>query len=221
LQGKGHPLLIVRSNMVTTMKALKTVAAACVAAFALFAASPTVEAQGPPGRGGGYRGAPPPGGSYRGAPGGSYRGAPGGSYRGAPGGSYRGAPGAWRGGAPYYRGHRGYGHATTNFYFGYYGPGYWGGPGYWPRYWWGWGPGYWGPSYGYVYPPYYGYGYGYTPPAYVAPDPPVYIERDPPAQPAAPVWWYWCADAKAYYPYVKECPGGWQRVPPQPPAEKQ
>jgi len=106
---------------------------------------------------------------------------------------------------------------TTSFYFGYYGPGYGWGPGYWPGYWAG--PGYWGPRYGYAYPPYY----DYYPPTYVAPDPPVYIERDPPAQPAAPVWWYWCAQARAYYPYVKECPGGWQRVAPQTvqPPEKQ
>jgi hypothetical protein len=54
-------------------------------------------------------------------------------------------------------------------------------------------------------------------PAPVAAAPaPVFIERDPPAAPAAPVWWYWCDEAKAYYPYVKECPGDWRRVPPQP-----
>jgi hypothetical protein len=104
--------------------------------------------------------------------------------------------------------------------FGYYGPGHWRGPGYWPGY--RWGPGYWGPWYGVVVPPAYGYWpppYGYLPPAYVVPNPPVYVERDPPA---APVWWYWCAEANAYYPYVKECPGGWQRVPPQtvPPGER-
>ncbi len=28
--------------------------------------------------------------------------------------------------------------------------------------------------------------------------------------------WYYCAESKTYYPYVKECPGGWQRVTPQP-----
>jgi len=27
--------------------------------------------------------------------------------------------------------------------------------------------------------------------------------------------WYYCNDAKAYYPYVRECPSGWQRVVPQ------
>jgi hypothetical protein len=34
-----------------------------------------------------------------------------------------------------------------------------------------------------------------------------------PAAPAAPAAWYWCPNAGAYYPYVKECAGGWQTVP--------
>ena len=70
--------------------------------------------------------------------------------------------------------------------------------------------------YPYYYPPPY---YYYPPSVVVAPSaPPTYIER--PAAPAAPepqAWWYYCADAGAYYPYVKHCPGGWQRVAPQPP----
>lgn len=78
-----------------------------------------------------------------------------------------------------------------------------------------WGPGYWGPGYYYGPPAYY------VPPIVAAPAaPPVYVERDdatPESAPAPskPVWWYWCPTAKGYYPYVKECPGGWQRVPPQ------
>lgn len=50
-----------------------------------------------------------------------------------------------------------------------------------------------------------------------APQPPVYVEQSP--APAAPQtsYWYYCVDAKAYYPYVKECPGGWQQVVPQTP----
>ena len=28
-------------------------------------------------------------------------------------------------------------------------------------------------------------------------------------------FWYYCNDAKAYYPYVRECPSGWQKVVPQ------
>jgi hypothetical protein len=52
----------------------------------------------------------------------------------------------------------------------------------------------------------------------------VFIERDPPPasapqpQPQAQHWWYFCPGANAYYPYVRECPGGWQRVSPQPPS---
>ena len=61
------------------------------------------------------------------------------------------------------------------------------------------------------YPPYYPY-----PPAPATP--PTYIEQGeaqaPPQQPQG--YWYYCAASKTYYPYVKECPAGWQRVTPQP-----
>jgi len=63
------------------------------------------------------------------------------------------------------------------------------------------------------YPPYY-----YYPPVVAAPaPPPTYIEQAQPA-PAQQShgFWYYCAESKTYYPYVKECPGGWQRVTPQP-----
>lgn len=83
------------------------------------------------------------------------------------------------------------------------------------------GPGYYGPS-----PYYYGgpgyYPYYAPPPVVVAPSPPpVYIEQAPAApQMAAPAPaqnnWYYCADSRSYYPYVKECPGGWQQVAPTP-----
>ena len=72
-----------------------------------------------------------------------------------------------------------------------------------------------------VYSPYYYSPYPYYyPPAVVtvpAPQPPVYVERSDPA-PAPQVQndWYYCAGSRAYYPYVKDCPGGWQRVPAQP-----
>jgi hypothetical protein len=107
------------------------------------------------------------------------------------------------------------GHARVGVYIG--APAYWYAPYYYPPY----------------YAPYYpGY---YFPPAVVAPSPPpTYIERGdaqaapapaasaPQSQSAAQTpsqsnWWYYCADAKAYYPYVKECPAGWQQVAPQPP----
>jgi len=58
------------------------------------------------------------------------------------------------------------------------------------------------------------------------PEPTVYVEREraateaPPA-PAAEQWWYWCASARGYYPYVGACPEGWQRVVPQVPTAPQ
>lgn len=79
------------------------------------------------------------------------------------------------------------------------------------------GPLWYGPAYysPYYYPPYYPQ--AYYPSMPVAP--PVYVEQGE-AQPAtAPpqAYWHYCAETKGYYPYVKECPGGWQRVSPQPP----
>jgi hypothetical protein len=77
-------------------------------------------------------------------------------------------------------------------------------------------PGYYSPYYyGYPYP---AYPYAY-PPVVVQSAPPVYVEQGA-AQTApapAPADWYYCAASKSYYPYVSECPGGWQRVPAQPP----
>ena len=77
------------------------------------------------------------------------------------------------------------------------------------------------PPYYASYPPYYpSYYPPYYPPAVVVQQQPtVYIEQGgaPAAAPApAANYWYYCAGSRAYYPYVKECAGGWQRVPPQP-----
>jgi hypothetical protein len=51
--------------------------------------------------------------------------------------------------------------------------------------------------------------------------PPVYIEQNqeaaPDVQGQQDSWWYYCPAQRAYYPYVKTCPQGWQRVAPQPP----
>lgn len=68
----------------------------------------------------------------------------------------------------------------------------------------------------YYYPPYY---YPPVPYANVAVPPPTYIIQNPaPVVTSQPQgYWYYCTDSKAYYPYVKECPSGWQRVTPQPP----
>jgi hypothetical protein len=30
----------------------------------------------------------------------------------------------------------------------------------------------------------------------------------------APAYWYYCAPLATYYPYVQDCPGGWQAVTP-------
>ena len=68
--------------------------------------------------------------------------------------------------------------------------------------------------------------YAVPAPVYIYPtairhsSPPVYVERDstqidpPPSK--AQNDWYYCASSQTYYPYVKECSGGWQRVPAQP-----
>ena len=71
------------------------------------------------------------------------------------------------------------------------------------------------PPYPY-YPPYYA---PYSPYSYYPPAPTVYVEQG--AQPQTQQqnqqgFWYYCADSRTYYPYVKECPAGWQRVAPQP-----
>jgi hypothetical protein len=103
--------------------------------------------------------------------------------------------------------HRGHGGARFGFYFG--------APMYAPYY----------PSY---YAPYYPPSYYYPPAPIVYTAPPVYVEQSPvqaapapaPAQPQAQAQpqgeWFYCAASKAYYPYVSECPAGWQRVPAQP-----
>ncbi len=86
------------------------------------------------------------------------------------------------------------------------------------------GPGpFWGPP---IYRPYYYPGrvyypapYYLPPPVYIAPEPaPVYIERNDAVveQPEVSSYWHYCRDSNNYYPYVKECPGGWLQVLPQP-----
>jgi len=49
--------------------------------------------------------------------------------------------------------------------------------------------------------------------------PTTYIEQGQEAAPGprSDSSWYYCPAAKAYYPYVTQCAGGWQRVSPQPP----
>lgn len=38
----------------------------------------------------------------------------------------------------------------------------------------------------------------------------------PPAGAPAPAYWYYCASAQNYYPYVTQCPMGWEPVPATP-----
>jgi hypothetical protein len=87
------------------------------------------------------------------------------------------------------------------------------------------GPGYYPAPY-YAYP--YAYpAYGYPAPAYAYPPAvmgsyasPAYAEQGMPQAAPAPSQaqgdWYYCAASATYYPYAKECPAGWQRVPAQP-----
>jgi len=86
----------------------------------------------------------------------------------------------------------------------------------------GFGYPYWGPFWSpwYYPPPYY-----YYPPAVVVREPVTYIEQGnisgASAQSAdSGSWWYYCESSRGYYPYVRECPTGWQRVPPAPPPAK-
>ncbi|HEY8094862.1 MAG TPA: hypothetical protein VIE65_02055 [Methylobacter sp.] len=79
----------------------------------------------------------------------------------------------------------------------------------------GYGLGYYGAPY---YSPYYAY-----PPAVVAVPaaPPVYIQQAPPVVQQNPSgYWYYCNDPEGYYPYIKECPQGWQQVEPIPSAPR-
>ncbi len=72
-----------------------------------------------------------------------------------------------------------------------------------------WGPwwGGWGPAYPY---PYY---YPYYQQPVIQQQAPVYEEQSPQQE---QYYWYFCPDSKTYYPYVKQCPGGWLKVVPTP-----
>ena len=68
-------------------------------------------------------------------------------------------------------------------------------------------------------PVYYPPAPAYAAPVYVMP--PVTVAPPPQMALQAPVasqnWWYYCAQAAGYYPYVKSCPSGWTRVSATPP----
>jgi len=75
------------------------------------------------------------------------------------------------------------------------------------------------PAYWYYPAPYYYYPPYYAPVAAAPASPAAYVERGDTRAAPEPAHdsWYYCPEAKAYYPYVKQCPAGWQRVAPQPP----
>ena len=99
------------------------------------------------------------------------------------------------------------GHGGGGGWGGHYGGGHYGG---------GWGYGRGGYYGGYPY-------YPYPPVVSTVPvAPPVYIQQaapQPVPQPQAD-YWHYCRNPEGYYPYVKECPGGWQQVAPTPPAPR-
>jgi hypothetical protein len=69
------------------------------------------------------------------------------------------------------------------------------------------GPLWWGAPYPYYYPP-----------AVVAGPSPVYVQPSPVVQvPPPQTYWYFCRKSNTFYPYVAECPGGWETVMPQQP----
>jgi len=142
--------------------------------------------------------------SAEGHDGGGHGGFGGGGFGGGHGGGFGGGDG-WHGGGGYggwHGGHGGYGGR-------WYGGGiYFGSPFYYPYY-----------AY-----PYYSYPYSYYSPTIVTTPaaPPVYIQQAPqpqqqPSQNLAAGYWYYCHNPEGYYPYIKQCPGGWQQVAPTPP----
>ncbi|HEV7835021.1 MAG TPA: hypothetical protein VGP09_16845 [Caballeronia sp.] len=123
------------------------------------------------------------------------------------GGYYHGGGGGYHGGG-YYHG-RGYYHGgcCSGSIGVYLGPGFVGG-------------------YPYPYPYYSGYYPGYYPYAPVPVGdvalPTQYVEQGQQADmagngPPQAASWYYCRKPDGYYPYVKACPAGWQKVPAQPP----
>jgi hypothetical protein len=60
----------------------------------------------------------------------------------------------------------------------------------------------------------------YVSPPPVALPPPVptpYAGQNPSYDPPGGQWWYSCKKPAGYYPYVRECPSGWEKVSPTPP----
>jgi hypothetical protein len=77
---------------------------------------------------------------------------------------------------------------------------------------------YWGYPPAYYYGYRYGYPYGYAPPVVVE-EPRVYIQQPAPSavmeapSSAGQAYWYYCQNAREYYPNVPTCSEAWLRVP--------
>jgi hypothetical protein len=70
---------------------------------------------------------------------------------------------------------------------------------------------------GYYGAPYYSPYYAYPPVVTVPVTPPVYIQQAPPVTQQYPSgYWYYCNNPEGYYPYIQQCPNGWQQVEPTP-----
>jgi len=174
------------------------------------------------GSGGGFHGGGM-GGFHGGATGGFHGGGVGGLHDGAAGGFRGGATGGFRGGGE--RGLHGGGrdgfhgdgrgefhgrgfddrHARFERFdhfhrFGFVGPAF--SFGVFPFFW----DPFWFPS---PYP-----AYTYAPPLVIQPESQEYIQQ--PSSATTSTYWYYCVDAKSYYPYTQECPGGWLKVAPTP-----
>lgn len=138
--------------------------------------------------GGGFRGGYSGGGFGGGHAGGGFRGGQvGGGFRGGHiGDGFRGG----HFGGPHFRGFDH--HVHGGFFIG--------GPLFWPSY---------------SYRPYYSYPPYYSSPAIVIPSvPSIYIEQStvPKAQALESDNWDYCSNPEGYYPHVKVCPAGWQKI---------
>jgi len=67
-----------------------------------------------------------------------------------------------------------------------------------------------------IWGPWFSCGYCAPPRVVIQQEPPVYVQPE-----EEPYYWYYCQDPQGYYPYVRNCPGGWMKVVPdvKPPQE--
>ena len=66
-------------------------------------------------------------------------------------------------------------------------------------------------GWGWWYPPPYYYAY----PVAVPGESVTYVEQGEAEVVQPGRWWYYCESSAGFYPYVRECPAGWERVPPR------